>query len=169
MSPVSIMRRSVVCALATLLAAAPAAVQAQAQSHHANFTGTWVLEAGRSDSSPLVPTGVKYVITDSAGRITLGREMTTGQGTATGALTFTTDGKPTTATLPSSAGPVEAITTSKWAGDTLVVKSAFAIAGTDVVQTDAWTLSPDGRSITVARSVVAGGQPLGAKLVLVRQ
>lgn len=167
MSFVSIMRRSVVCALATFLTAAPAAVQAQA--HHANFTGTWVLDAGRSDSSPLVPTGVKYIVTDSAGRITLGREMTTGQGTATGALTFTTDGKPTTATLPSSAGPVEAVTTSRWAGDTLLVKSSFTVSGTDVVQTDAWTLSPDGKTITLARSVVAGGQPLGAKLVLVKQ
>lgn len=167
MSLVSIMRRSIVSALATFLTAVPAALHAQA--HHANFTGTWVLDAGKSDNSPLVPTGVKYVITDSAGRITLGREMTTGQGTATRTLTFTTDGKPTTATLPSSAGPVEATTTATWAGETLNVKSAFAVSGTDVVQTDAWTLSPDGRSITLARTVVAGGQPLGAKLVLVRQ
>jgi len=167
MSLVSTMRRSLACAFATFLTAAPAAVQAQA--HHANFTGTWVLDAGRSDSSPLVPSGVKYVITDSAGRITLGREMTTGQGTAAGTLTFTTDGKPTTATLPSSAGPVEATTTATWAGDTLNVKSAFAVSGTDVVQTDSWTLAPDGKSITLARSVVAGGQPLGAKLVLVKQ
>ena len=64
---------------------------------------------------------------------------------------------------------MKATTTGAWAGDTLRVKSSFSVSGNDIVQTDAWTLSPDGRMLTLARSVIAGGQPLAAKLVLVRQ
>lgn len=167
MSVVSITCRGIVCALATVIVAAPAVAHAQAP--HVSFAGTWVLDAGKSDSSPLVPTGVKYVVTDSAGRINIWHEIAGTPTPNVGTLSFTTDGKPTTSRITTSAGPVDATTTGTWAGDTLRVKNAFSISGTDVVQTDAWTLSPDGKSITLARSVLAGGQPLAAKLVLVKQ
>ena len=67
------------------------------------------------------------------------------QGEVTTELKYSTDGK------PSING--ESRGTAIWQGDTLVIESSREAQGAKLSQKDQWTLSPDGKTLTISTHV----------------
>jgi hypothetical protein len=131
-------KRFTVAALfaATILAAqSPAAV---------NFTGDWKLNLSKSDYGPIQQFAPEFMIrsirhNDPALQISTHSKGARGETTTD--LKYTTDGKPME--NKGSKG------SAKWDGDKLVVDSTQAAQGTELKQHDVWSLSPDGKVLTV--------------------
>jgi hypothetical protein len=67
------------------------------------------------------------------------------QGEVTTELKYTTDGKPSI----NGANTGSAV----WYGDTLVIESSREAQGARLTQRDSWSLSPDGKTLTVTTKV----------------
>jgi len=80
-------------------------------------------------------------------------------------MKYSTDGKETT----SSVGGNEIKTTAKWDGDDLAIAGKTQFNGANVTMNDRWSLSPDGKTLTIQRHV---NSPMGEteqKIVLEKQ
>ncbi|HEY4321651.1 MAG TPA: hypothetical protein VGM77_10815 [Gemmatimonadales bacterium] len=85
-------------------------------------------------------------------------------------LVWAVDGQPWKNTLPLVGAEVETTTVSTWAGDTMVVHVTGQVQGSDLVQDDRWSLSADGKALTIHRGVTYAGQEMGAPtLVYIKQ
>ena len=146
-----------------LLAVASGALQAQAKS---NFSGAWKLNVSKSDFGAMpAPDSradkISYddpVLTDS---YTQSGQM----GEMTAEMKYSTDGKETTNSVRGN----EIKSTAKWDGDDLTVASKAQFNGADITFDDRWSLSSDGKTLTIARHV---NSPMGEttqKIVLEKQ
>ena len=109
-----------------------------------NLTGEWKLNVSKSEFGPIpapesATRSVKH--TDPALEITTHQKGQAGETTTT--LKYTTDGK------VSENAHVQAKGTAKWDGDKLVIDSVRNFQGTEVKLHDVWTLSADGKTLTV--------------------
>jgi hypothetical protein len=78
---------------------------------------------------------------------------------------YTTDGKECTNEMRGN--PIKS--TVKWEGDTLVVNSKASFNGNDVTITEKWSLSGDGKSLTILRHFATSQGEMDNKLVLEKQ
>lgn len=129
-------------------------------AHAANppdFSGGWVFNPGKSKNIGMMSDmKLTETIKQSPASIDVITE-TTFQGNNQQTTThYDLNGKATANDSP-MAGPSE--TVSKWAGEKLVTTwtSAGAVAGTKAVRTEIWSLSPDGKTMTVES--VRGANP----------
>jgi hypothetical protein len=86
-------------------------------------------------------------------------------GEMTAEMKYSTDGKETTNSVRGN----EIKSTAKWDGDDLTVASKAQFNGADVTFDDRWSLSSDGKTLTIARHV---NSPMGEttqKIVLEKQ
>ncbi len=116
----------------------------------ANFTGEWKLNLAKSDYGPIQQFAPEFMIrtikhNDPA--LEISTHQKGAQGEVTTELKYTTDGKP--AENKGSKG------TAKWDGDKLVVDSVRDLQGTDITTHDVWSLSPDGKTMTVNSHLTA--------------
>ncbi len=132
----------------TLLTLAVGLVQAQAKS---DFSGTWKLNAAKSDFGPMPPPdSVTEKITHQDPSIKANVASTGGmQGDMSYDVSYTTDGKE----CVNKVGENEFKSTLSWDGDVLVVDTKGSFSGTDFTSKDRWTLSSDGKVLTVTRHV----------------
>jgi len=151
---------------ASALLAGPAAIFAQAE--HPNFTGTWVMDAAKSEQSPLTPDVMTYVVQQKGDQIVADRHVKTANGESDAHLVFAIDGKPWKNEWTQGAMNVVGRSTLSWEGSTLIIKTAITADGQAIDQVDRWTLGPDGKSVVVQRSIEAGGQTLSAKVVMTK-
>ena len=157
------MRRSFSLALLTLALAVPALAGAQDVP---NLSGTWVLQADKSDFGMMpAPTSRTDVITHKEPSLVIKRSISMAQGDVTTELTFGVDGKPWKNTSMGN----EMSSTLKWDGKVLVVVSSVSTPQGDATITDRFTLSDDGKTLTQARVIAIQGQEIAQRMVLVKQ
>ena len=152
-----LMTRSLTTAAALYGFTAPA-LYAQAEVRP-NFTGTWLFDAAKSQSSNTLPSAAQYTIVQHGDTVIVDRETTFEEiGVLKSRLVVGIDGKPWKNTAPQPGiGDVETSSVVSWDKAVLVIVSSGNIQGTDFVQTDHWTLGTDGKTLTSVRSVTVEG------------
>jgi len=145
------------------LLAAVAVVQAQAA---VDFTGTWKVNASKSDYGPMPPpdTMVEKIVHKEPS-IKVNIAQTGGQGDMNYDMAYTTDGKECTNTFMGN----DFKTTLKWEGDVLVGDTKGSFDGNDFTANDKWALSDGGKTLTVTRHIATGGGDFDIKLVFDKQ
>jgi hypothetical protein len=86
-------------------------------------------------------------------------------GEVTAELKYSTDGKETTNTVRGN----EVKSTAKWEGDELAIAGKAQFNGADVTLTDRWSLSADGKTLTILRHVNSPMGETDQKIVLEKQ
>jgi hypothetical protein len=153
---------SAVMALA-VVTALPVSVAAQEKP---NFSGTWVLQADKSDFGMIPPpTSRTDIIDHQEPKITVKRTAVTAEGESKVDLVYAVDGKP----WKNQAGGQEATSTLRWEAQELVVVSEVDTPQGLATLTDRWSLSADGKTLTQVRTINIQGQELKQTMVLAKQ
>lgn len=146
-----------------LLALAFGLLQAQAKP---NFSGTWKLNTAKSDFGAMpAPDSRTDTIThedpDLKDTFTQAGQM----GEVTAEMKYSTDGKETTNSVRGN----EIKSTAKWEGDELAIAGKASLNGADVTLSDRWSLSADGKTLTIQRHVNSPMGDTDQKIVLEKQ
>jgi hypothetical protein len=137
--------------------------QAQAKP---NFSGDWKLNTSKSEFGPMpAPESRtdKIAHNDPNLKVTTTQSGPNGQGTVE--LKYTTDGAESTNEIRGN--PMKS--TSKWDGDTLIISTKGSFGGNDITFDDKWSLSGEGKVLTISRHIKAPQGELDQKLVLDKQ
>lgn len=117
------------------------AVAAFAQEGKPNFSGTWKLDAAKSDFGPLPPSDSRTdTITHKDPVFKEAVDSSDQQYEAT----YTTDGKESKNTIMG----YDMVSTAKWDGTALTIESKLDFGGTAIVLHGTVTLSADGKVLT---------------------
>lgn len=145
---------------------AVASSSASAQTARPNYSGTWVLDSGKSvmtsamgDNSAQL-SAATWVIAQLGDTLVMDRETTiSGNPVVKAHFVVATDGKPWKNTVPQmGGGDLETSSVVSWENGELVVRTSGNAQGFDFVQTDHWTLSADGTVLVSHRSVTVADQ-----------
>jgi len=147
--------------VAFAFAASPLVAQA-----HPDFSGTWLLD---SKSLQMGLTSLTLTVKQDAKTITVDQAAQTSMGDQKQTLVFNLDGTESKNTVTGPMGSIDMLATTTWAGDTLAVTVKADVQGQSLVQTDKWTLGADKKTLTVDRTVAAGGQNMALKLAFNKQ
>ena len=146
-----------------LLTAAFGVVQAHAKP---DINGTWKVNVSKSDFGPMpAPDSQtsKVSFTDPDLKVAV---ASSGQmGDLNYDLHYTTDGKESTNTVMGN----EMKSTAKWEGDELVIDTTGNFNGTDFTAKDRWSLSEDGKTLTVLRHLNFAGGDGDQKIIMEKQ
>ena len=131
-----------------------------------NFTGDWKLNVAKSDFGQMpAPTSASYKISHDDPKLKNSIKQSGQMGDMEFETTYTTDGKESTNEMFGQ--PIKS--TAKWDGDTLLIESKGRFGDNDFTMTDKWTLSGDGKALTIVRAFKS---PMGEgeqKMVLEKQ
>ena len=130
----------------TILTLALGLVQAQAKS---DFSGTWKMNAAKSDFGQMPPPDtLTEKITHQDPSLKVNVASTGGmQGDMTYDISYTTDGKE----CVNHMGDNEFKSTLNWDGNDLVVDTKGSFSGNDFTSKGRWTLSADGKTLTITQ------------------
>ena len=154
------LKRSLAAALVVVSATA-----ASAQPKAPDFNGQWELNVAKSDFGPMAqqaPTKASMTVTQSATSIKLVQAVSSPMGDQNQTQELALDGQDHT--MPGMDGQ-PATSSAKVDGEAVVVNTKMTREGTDITMTSRWTLSPDGKTLTVARVIATPMGPLAMKLV----
>jgi len=156
------LRKHFVTTLALLVVAA-LAMPAAAKT---DFSGTWKLEADKSDFGPMPPPE-KYeqTVSHKDPELKISLLQAGQQGEMKAEMAYSTDGKETTNEIRGN--PVKS--TAKWEGDALLIESKMDIQGNELKLADKWSLSADGKTLTMNRKINAPQGEFEMKMVLAKQ
>jgi hypothetical protein len=131
-----------------------------------NFTGDWKLNASKSDFGQMpAPDSMTYKVKHDDPKL-VNDSQQSGQFSMEQHLTYSTDGKESTnegfqgSTMKSVA---------KWDGDTLVIETKGQFGDNEVNITQKWTLSADGKSLTVVQAIKAAQFEGQSKMIFDKQ
>ena len=145
-------------------------VSALAQSALPNFSGTWSLDAAKSDFGPIPgPESIVMVIDHKEPALKVSVTQKGPQGEATNDSTYTTDGKDNTNKMRSPAGDQDVKSTTKWNGKILAKTRTIEAQGMSIGIDDAWELSADGKVMTINRQLKTPQGDFSTKIVLNKQ
>jgi hypothetical protein len=148
-------------ALASVLALS---VVAPAQNPRPDFSGTWVLDAAKSQA-PMLPQSAQLVVAQSDKLLSIEHTASNGTGTQVNKLSYHIDGSPSkNSTTPPGGQPIEFNSTTEWSGRTLVITTTADFNG-GFKQVERWTLSSDGKQLTVLGDIALSGQTATAKML----
>jgi hypothetical protein len=137
--------------------------QAQAKP---NFSGEWKLNTTKSEFGPMpAPTSRTDTITHADPSLKITTKQSTPNGDATVDMKYMTDGSESTNEIRGN--PMKSV--SKWDGDTLLIDTKASFQGNDITIGDKWTLSEDGKVLTVNRHLKAPQGELDQKMVFEKQ
>lgn len=131
-----------------------------------DFSGTWKLNVAKSDFGALPgPESRTDVITHKDPSLT--DEMTAEgpQGKQQATIKYTTDGKEATNQM----GPREVKSTLKWEGNNLLISSKFLYNEAEVNAQANWSLSADGKTLTINAHYASPMGETDQKLVFEKQ
>jgi hypothetical protein len=152
--------------LAMLAAVAVLAVAGPVSAQSPDFSGTWVLNLAESNFGGMpAPSSLTQVITQDASSVKAAVKQTSDFGEMAFDFTFTTDGKENV----NDAGGMQVKSTAKWDGPALVLDSTMDIQGSPMTMNDRWSLSPDGKRMTIDRKVTSAMGNGDAKIVFDKQ
>jgi len=148
----------------TVLVVAVGVVQAHAK---ADFSGTWKIDSSKSDFGPMPPPdSVTEKITHQDPDLKANVASTGGaMGDMTYDVNYTTDGKECTNTFAGN----EFKSTVKWEGEELVIDTKGKFNDSEFTSKDRWSLSSDGKTLTMARHVSSAMGEADMKMVFVKQ
>lgn len=107
-----------------------------------NFSGNWMLNISRSQFGQFpAPEVMTRSVQMEPTQIAMTTFQKGAQGEVTTALKYSLDGR------PSVNGPSTGM--AKWNGEALVIESSREAQGAKLTQRDTWTLSPDGKTLTI--------------------
>jgi hypothetical protein len=116
-----------------------------------DFSGAWKLNLAKSDFGPNYPAPKsrtdKIDHRDPNLNITVTEQFANAAQPVTGTVRYTTDGKPCINQILGN--PLKA--TANWDGDALVIDTWGNFNGSNITLKDRWSLSRDGRTLTVNR------------------
>jgi len=128
-----------------------------------NFSGMWTLNRAKSDASPAdAPKKSAMKINQQAGRIEIWYYITDGLGDHDWGSNYTLDGK----VNHNSWDGVEVKTSQGWDGSTLVFNVR---RGANSEYKERWSLSPDGKTLTIKRHTIFSHSSLTEKFVFDKQ
>jgi hypothetical protein len=146
-------------ALAALMASAAFAAQP-------NFTGDWKLAVGKSEFGQFPPpSAMSQKVTHEDPSLKVATKMSTDNGDFEFAGNYSTDGKETT----NEFGPASMKSTAKWEGEVLVIDTKGRFGDNDLTMKDRWTLSADGKTMTLVRRWSSSMGDVDQKLVFEKQ
>ena len=150
------------CAAVALTLVIPAGAQAKP-----NFSGSWKLNAGKSDFGQMTgPAKMERNITQADPSLKYSIVQSSPQGgDTTTDMAFTTDGKPTTNQTPMG----ELTGSASWDGDVLTIVNKRQLQGLEITQTERWSLSEDGKVLTVDNKVAMPKGHVEMKIVMDKQ
>lgn len=149
-----------------LLVSAIALTATLAAQTHPKFAGEWVMDSAKSDFGPLPkPTSMARTITETGATVKIVTVQQGANGETTINTTFTTDGKPQKNTVQGN----EMTTTGKWDGAAMAFTSAMEMNGASTSIADRYSLSPDGKTLTVARAFTTPQGSANATIVFARK
>lgn len=130
-----------------------------------NFSGEWKLNVAKSDlgSMPAVSRTDKIEHKEPNLKVTSTQENQNGKVTAD--VKYTTDGKESTNEIRGNAVK----STAKWEGNVLAITSKANFNGNDITINDKWSLSKDGKTLTVNRQFEGPQGKFDHKIVLEKQ
>jgi hypothetical protein len=121
------------------------------------------MDTAASEKSSFNPRGTTYRVAHRGDTLTVDRETQSVTGDVVKSrMDWRIDGKPWTSTLRLVGQDVEASSVLAWAHDSLTIRTTSHPNGSELVQNDIWTLSPDGKTLTMKRSAAFAGQAIGA-------
>jgi hypothetical protein len=119
-----------------------------------NFTGTWALDAAKSDFGPMPPPeSVVMVVDHKEPSLKVTITQKTQMGEATNSSTYTTDGKDNVNKMRSPAGEQDVKSTTKWNGKMLATSRTIEAQGMSIGIDETWDLSADGKVLTIDRTL----------------
>jgi hypothetical protein len=149
--------------LAVLIPASLAAALAAAPP---NFSGAWKVNLAKSDFGPRpAPTSASSKIDHKDPNLKLAGTEVGEQGERTFEMNFSTDGAETTNQL----GPLTMKSKARWEGNALLIESKTNRENGELAMKDKWTLSEDGKTLTVIRTVSGPQGEMTMKVVQDKQ
>jgi hypothetical protein len=116
-----------------------------------NFAGSWVLNLSKSQYGNFpAPEVMLRTIEQSGVTLKMSTYQKGAQGEVTTDLAYTTDGQ------PSVNGASRGV--ARWEGEALVIESSRELQGARLTQREVWTLSPDGKTLTIVNQVTLPDQ-----------
>jgi hypothetical protein len=115
-----------------------------------NFSGKWKMNPSASKFGAMPPpTSMVRNITHADPKLEIRTVQAGEKGEVKTELKFTTDGKVCVNTLSGS----DVVSKLSWEGSVLVIDSKRTVQGTEVSIVDRYSLSGDGRTLTIAESI----------------
>ena len=132
-----------------------------------NFTGTWTLDAAKSDFGPIPPPeSIVMVIDHKEPTLKVNVTQKTPMGEAANDSTYTTDGKDNINKMRSPAGEQDVKSTTKWNGKTLTTSRTIEAQGMSIGIEETWDLSADGKVLTINRMLKTPQGDFDTKITL---
>jgi hypothetical protein len=115
-----------------------------------NFSGEWKLNLSKSDYGSFpAPLAVTRKIVHADPKLSMTTTQKSSQGELATQLNYTTDGKESTNKLQTG----ESKGAAQWITDKLMIESSREIQGATLKQKEIWTLSRDGKTLTIEAHV----------------
>lgn len=131
-----------------------------------DFSGTWKLNVAKSDFGMLPgPTSRTDVITHKDPSVSDSVSLENAEGKQQYTTSYTTDGKE----VVNKIGPREVKSTMKWSGSNLAVSSKLVYNDVDVTGESTWTLSGDGKTLTISIHYASAMGETDQKLLFEKQ
>ena len=129
-----------------VLAAGALLVGVVTQAASQNLSGEWKLNFAKSNYGKFpAPSSMTRKIAHNDPKLILTTTQKGPQGEVTSKLTYTTDGKESVNQV--AGGEAKGI--AQWIGDKLMIESSREFQGVTLKQKDIWTLSSDGKTLTI--------------------
>jgi hypothetical protein len=129
-----------------VLAAGALLVGVVTQAASQNLSGEWKLNFAKSDYGKFpAPSSMTRKIAHNDPKLILTTTQKGPQGEVTSKLVYTTDGKESVNQV--AGGEAKGI--AQWIGDKLMIESSREFQGVTLKQKDIWTLSADGKTLTI--------------------
>ncbi len=131
-----------------------------------NFSGDWKMNPAKSDFGSLpAPTSIVQKITHNEPNLKVVTTQVGEMGEFTIEYSYSTDGKECVNNFRGT----ERKSTLKWDGDTLVIESKMDLQGNALSISEKWSLSDDGKTLTVARHMAGPQGEMDLKTVMEKQ
>ncbi|HEX3748582.1 MAG TPA: hypothetical protein VHW09_31860 [Bryobacteraceae bacterium] len=132
-----------------------------------NFTGDWKLNPTKSAFGDFpAPDSMSIKVDHAEPKLTTVSKQSGQMGDVEMHATYTTDGKECT-NEGFQGAPMKSVV--KWDGDTLGIDTKGQFGDTDFTMTQKWTLSADGKTLTVAQHIASAMGEVEQKLVFDKQ
>lgn len=157
------MRRVVLTAIVAAALVIPVTARAQGKP---DFSGTWTLDAAKSDAAPQGRGrgGRSHTIRQSATEIAV---TITGRGGPETSI-YNLDGSESTNQVQSPDGPLTVKGTARWDGSTLVIETTREIQGVTITTKEVRTLDPNGKEMTIEAITRSPQGEIKRKVVFVK-
>lgn len=152
--------RTMTRSAAALLLVSMASASLAAQSRP-DLSGNWALDTAKSDGGGMMIAPRTDRFEQTATQLKVTRTLNGPQGEVTGTLTYGFDG----AEYQNKFGPVLIKSRLRWEGAVLVISSVTAGDQGEVTSEDKFSLSADGKVLTMERNLLFEGEEMVQRLI----